>query len=246
MKIRKIIATALASATLLGTAVTTVSAAPHSSFSYYFKKDNYRNKPRNVILTKNIKIRKIVWEKNNVQHHLGKKKTLKKGSKVKVLANDPKYYWAFFGKYKNWVYPSSKTNWFMVPKKVKSKQTNSKFDLELKNGTYFIKNQGELNLSSATANGSQIVIFGSFKNTSNSEVNVVDLINQNLKITVSGSDQALKLSKSDTKIGSSQIKKFSVTATVDHPEVIETGKTLTIVSNVPKSNTKVVYLPYKK
>lgn len=245
MNIKKVVVTALMSVTLLGPCATTVSAAPYKSYAYWFKKDNYRYKPRSVALTKNIKIRKIVWVKNSIQHHLGKTKILKKGSKVKVLANNPKYCWAFFGKYENWVYPYKKANWFVPSKKIRSKKTSSKFNLELKNGTYFIKNQGELKLNNAIANGNQIVISGSFKNISKSDINIANLINQYLKITITGSDQVLKLSEGST-VGSHQNGSFKLVGTVDHPEAIESGKALTIVSNVPNSNTKIVYLPYRK
>ena len=245
MNIKKVVVTALMSVTLLGPCATTVSAAPYKSYAYWFKKDNYRYKPRSVVLTKNIKIRKIVWTRNSIQNHLGKAKILKKGSKVKVIANNPKYCWAFFGKYKNWVYPYKKANWFVPSKKIKSKKNSSKFNLELKNGTYFIKNQGELKLNSATTNGTQIVISGSFKNTSKSEINIAELINQYLKITITGSDQVVKLSESST-VGSHQNGSFELVGTVDHPEAIESGKALTIVSNVLNANAKIVYLPYRK
>lgn len=84
----------------------------YKSYSYWFKKDNNRLNPRKVVLTKNIKIRKIVWSKNSIKHHLGQSKTLKKGTHIKILANNPTYCWSLFGKYKNWVYPHKTANWF--------------------------------------------------------------------------------------------------------------------------------------
>lgn len=84
----------------------------YKSYSYWFKKDDWLSKPRKVELTKNIKIRKIVWAKNSIKHHLGRSKTLKKGTHIKILANNPTYCWSLFGKYKNWVYPHKTVNWF--------------------------------------------------------------------------------------------------------------------------------------
>lgn len=84
----------------------------YKSYSYWFEKDNWLSKPRVVKLTKNIKIRKIVWSKNNINHHLGQSKVLKKGTHVKILANNLTYCWSLFGHYDNWVYPHKTANWF--------------------------------------------------------------------------------------------------------------------------------------
>lgn len=84
----------------------------YKSYSYWFKKDNNRLNPRKVVLTKNIKIRKIVWSKSSINHNLGQSKTLKKGTHIKILANNPTYCWSLFGHYDNWVYPHKTANWF--------------------------------------------------------------------------------------------------------------------------------------
>lgn len=248
-KLTKLAISCIALVAMAGVTTSTVSAA---TYGQYYKVDNYASKPRTVKLTKNIIIRKVVWAKNNVKHHLGSSKTLRKGTTVKVLANNPKYCWSLFGKYANWVYPHKTTNWFKTSKvdnrnKLDKQIDSSYYDTYFKDNVLYIKNKGELKLESAKVDNNSIVLDCTFKNTSGNAVDVAPLISEYLKVTVTGSDVSVMFTaENDYTVKPHSTESVVITSqAVSHPEVLQQDNRLTFVQTKPASNTKKFYLPYK-
>ena len=248
-KLAKIAISCVAAVSMAGVTTGTASAA---TYDQYYKVDNYASKPRKVKLTKNITIRKVVWAKKNVKHHLGSSKTLKKGTTVKVLANNPRYCWSLFGKYANWVYPHKTTNWFKTSKvdnrnKLDKQIDSSYYDTYFKDNVLYIKNKGELKLESAKVNNNSIVLDCTFKNTSGNAIDVAPLISEYLKVTVTGSDVSVMFTaENDYTVKPHSTKSVVITSQdVSHPEVLQQDNRLAFVQTKPASNTKKFYLPYK-
>lgn len=249
-KLTKLAISCIALVAMAGVTTSTVSAA---TYGQYYKVDNYASKPRTVKLTKNIIIRKVVWAKNNVKHHLGSSKTLKKGTTVKVLANNPKYCWSLFGKYANWVYPHKTTNWFKTKvdnrNKLDKQIDSSHYASYFKDDTLYIKNKGELKLESAKVDNNSIVLDCIFKNTSGNAIDVATLISKYLKVTVTGSDVSVLfaiVNNADCVVAPHTTKSVVITSeAVSHPEVLQLDNRLTFVQLDPSANSKHFYLPYK-
>lgn len=246
-KLAKIAINCLAAVAMAGVTTGTVSAA---TYGQYYKVDNYASKPRTVKLTRNITIRKVVWAKNNVKHNLGSSKTLRKGTTVKVLANNPKYCWSLFGKYANWVYPHKTTNWFKTSKvdnrnKLDKQIDSSYYDTYFKDNVLYIKNKGELKLESAKVDNNSIVLDCTLKNTSGNAIDVATLISEYLKVTVTGSDVSVMFTAANTVKPHSTKSVVITSQDVSHPEVLQQDNRLTFVQTKPASNTKKFYLPYK-
>lgn len=248
-KLTKIAINCLATVAMAGVTTGTVSAA---TYGQYYKVDNYASRPHTVKLTRNITIRKIVWAKNNVKHHLGSSKTLKKGTTIKMLANNPKYCWSLFGNYANWVYPHKTTNWFKTSKvdnrnKLDKQIDSSHYASYFKDDTLYIKNKGELTLVSARVDNNSIVLDCIFKNTSENAIDVATFISKYLKVTVTGSDVSVMFTAgNDYTVKPHSTKSVVITSQdVSHPEVLQQDNRLTFVQTKPASNTKKFYLPYK-
>ncbi|WEV40527.1 hypothetical protein [Lactobacillus sp. ESL0681] len=188
---------------LIPTAISTqeVSAAKYKPYSYWCKKDLYGNKWHSVVLTKNITIRKIKWHKEGVGHeYLAQKKVLKKGSRESIRSVlQFSYYWAF-NKYSNWCYPHKTANWFETEaqynaakrKKQKAKEKKAfnkktkKYDIFLEDNIFYIKNKGQLTIGDAINKQDSINLFCSFTNKSKTELNVADIFNKYVLVTMNG------------------------------------------------------------
>lgn len=245
MKIRKIIVASLTSIVLLSTCVIPTNASAYKSYSYWYKKDSKRTKPRTVVLTKKITIRRIAWSKNSISHHLGKSETLKKGTEVSILAYNPKYCWAFFNSHKNWVYPHKTANWFKRPKQYSEDEIKNKFSMFLDRKTYHIKNKGNLKLTRAIAKNNQVTIWCNFKNKSKSTINVADLINHYLNIYIYGTNVNLQFSNLDILVPKNKSEDVRVISNVKFPEALSSSG-LTIASRVPMYKDVVLNMPLEK
>lgn len=163
MNKRKWIATAGIVLTTLGLGVSipneTVNAATYHSYSYWLKKDARSSKPRKVVTTKKIVIRKLKWKKSGVGHeYLSSKKTIKAGTSLTISANNThNYAWAILGKYRNWVYPKHTANWFLSPSQYKKEQAKKKKAAAKKSNSYVASS---VSLSNAGDNGATIKLDG--------------------------------------------------------------------------------------
>ncbi|WEV39221.1 hypothetical protein OZX58_03000 [Lactobacillus sp. ESL0680] len=236
--------------TLLGVSFITipiqkVNASKYYSYSFWFNMNNWDGKPMKVVSTKPITIRKVAWYPNSINHYLSKSKVLKKGTHIKILA-DPQwnYYWAFFGKYGNWVYPHKKANWF-VPlidyqrsqRKKKQEQTAQtklkKFDVALVNKKFYIKNVATLNIESVARRTNMIDIYSSFTNKSNMPVKASDIVNKYLQAELSYTKQAISFnSYPDNQIKPGKNIEIRLTGTQSEDNIYDTNIIISESSNL--------------
>lgn len=114
-KIALISMSLLALSTSVGT-VATQQAQPVQAASFTHYVYAWGDTPHQVVVKKPITIRKVMFNHNNVGIHLGKKRYLRRGDKIRVRAyGNSGAYW-IMGHNWRWTYPHKTDNWFKLYK----------------------------------------------------------------------------------------------------------------------------------